>query len=349
MAVIFALLVLLPGMKFAGKGVFFEDNFSVSQTRSLKGLFAVYVVLHHLCTYFADFYPSFYTFKYAGFLMVGGFFLISGYGLMYGVLNKDNYLKGFFKKRVLSILIPYYIINLFYLLARKISGGLTKKYIFMSLFGINLWYVFAILVLYVLFFASFKFFGKKKGIYVIGIFVILYISVMYILYTFFNVSLFGFWWYNSVICFFIGILYCNFKKKIDEFLKNKYFIVITASLFVFALCYYYVCINFNNNTFLTLFAEILCSLIFTVFLLAVTLKVKFGNMMSYICGDLSFELYLSHAIFIFALRCGLDVFGIHFYINSNFLYLLSIILCTALFSYFVHLISKKLHRFLCSE
>ena len=193
MAILIALCVLLPGIKYAGRGEFFDNNFSVMQTRALKGLFAVYVVLHHLCTYFADFYPSFYTFKYAGFLMVGGFFLISGYGLMYGVLNKDNYLSGFFKKRILSILIPYYIINLFYLYARKISGVLTKKYVVMSLFGINLWYVFAILVLYVLFFASFKIFGKKTGVYATGIFVLLYILIMYTLYSKFNVSVLSFW------------------------------------------------------------------------------------------------------------------------------------------------------------
>ena len=44
MAVVVALILLLWGIKYAGKGNYFVDNFPVSQTRALKGIFAIYVI-----------------------------------------------------------------------------------------------------------------------------------------------------------------------------------------------------------------------------------------------------------------------------------------------------------------
>ena len=205
MAVVVALILLLWGIKYAGKGNYFVDNFPVSQTRALKGIFAIYVIFHHLCTYVADYFPSFYAFKCIGFLMVGGFFLVSGYGLMYGQKYKQEYLKSFFKRRLLVILVPYYIIDIFYLIIQKYYGVLTLKYIILSIVGFNLWYIMAIMILYLCFYIAFKFFSHKKGLMLINLFTFAYIAVMFILYKKFNYINLGYWWYNSVICFLIGI------------------------------------------------------------------------------------------------------------------------------------------------
>jgi len=339
MIVIAALILLFAGAKFSKRGEFFENNFSAKETRALKGVFAIYVVFHHLCTYLADFFPSFFAFKYLGFLMVGGFFLISGYGLMYGVINKENYLKGFFKKRILSVLIPYYIINLFYIYANCITGTASKKYIVLSLFGFNLWYVMAIVILYIGFFLSFRLFDVKKGAVSITVFTFLYIAVMLVLYKVYNISSLGFWWYNSCICFVVGIWYCRFKDKITGFIKNNYIYVLSASFLGLVGLYAYICLNYNADTLLLLTLEILCSVVFVLFVLTLTLKMQIGNPVLNICGDLSLELYLSHAIFISAFKGGITAFGKSIIIDNNFLYMIAILVASFIFSYVIHYIS----------
>ena len=346
MIVLIAALVLILKIKYSGNGKFYDDNFSVSQTRAFKGVFAIYVVFHHLCTYLADFFPSFYAFKYIGFLMVGGFFMISGYGLMYGVKNKQNYLKGFFRNRVMSILVPYYIINLFYLYANKISGILTKEYIIGSVFGFNLWYVMAITILYIAFYFSFKLFGNKNGVKVICLSTVSYITIMYILYKFFNCHSLGFWWYNSAICFAIGILYCNFKEKTDTFLKKHYIPLLLVSVIVIIPTYYHTSLHFNDGLISVLLAEILCSVAFSILVLLMSMKFKIANPVLNFCGDISLELYLSHALFIFALRSNISVFGITINITNNLLYLVLILAGSLFFSYVVHWISKFILKYI---
>lgn len=346
MIVLIAALVLILKIKYSGNGKFYDDNFSVAQTRALKGVFAIYVVFHHLCTYLADFFPSFYAFKHIGFLMVGGFFMISGYGLMYGVKNKPNYLKGFFSNRILTILVPYYIINIFYLYANKITGQLTKEYIIGSLFGFNLWYVMAITILYIAFYFSFKVFGNKHGVKSISLSTLAYIVVMYILYKFFNRYLLGFWWYNSAICFAIGILYCNFKNKADSLLKKHYipFLLFTVALIVPTYCY--TSLHFNDGTTSVLLAEILCSMAFSGLVLLLSIKFQIGNPVLNLCGDLSFELYLSHALFIYALRSNISIFGITLNVKNNLLYFVLILAGSLVFSYVVHWISKFILKYI---
>ena len=342
MIVVIALLVLLAGIKFAGKGSFYEDSFDVSQTRALKGVFAIYVIFHHLCTYLADYFPSFYAFKYLGFLMVGGFFLISGYGLMYGVMNRQNYLRGFFRNRVIAILLPYYIINVFYIYANHLSGALTKKYVILSLFGFNLWYVMAITILYIGFFLCFRFMDKKYGIWCISVFVYLYIKVFYVLFVYLLKPAFGYWWYNSVICFAIGIWYCYKKDKIDRFLQRHYKLMLSAFIAVMVPTYWFTCLHFNERIPFLLTAEVLCSTAFAFAVIMLAMKAKAGNPVLNFCGYLSFELYLSHAIFIFALRSNVKLLGITLNVTNNFLYLVLILLCTLIFSYVVHWVSGKI-------
>ncbi|MBQ6907011.1 MAG: acyltransferase [Clostridia bacterium] len=346
MAIIAGLIVLLFGIRYSGKNGFFDNNFSVSETRALKGLCAIFVVFHHLCTYMADFYPSFYAFKYIGFLMVGGFFMISGYGLTYGIINKLDYLKGFFKKRMVSVIIPFYIINIFYIFANHYTKTLTYKYIISSVFGLNMWYVFTIMVMYTGFYFCFKFFDIKKGTIIITAYTFLYIAVMLVLFRIFKFDMFGYWWYNSVICFPLGILYCVYKSYADNFFKKHYHYLLAAAFAVTACLYIFICNNFNENILTVLFAEIICSAAFALFTVLLSFKLQIGNKVLNICGDLSLELYLSHALFIFAFKSDMSFWGISFYIQNNFLYLIMILVSTFAFSWIVHKISGKIIAFI---
>ena len=47
-----------------------------------------------------------------GFISVTIFFMLSSYGLKYSLDYKENYLKNFWKNRILTLLIPFWIINI---------------------------------------------------------------------------------------------------------------------------------------------------------------------------------------------------------------------------------------------
>ena len=106
MIIILMAAVILAGIKLAPKKSFFENSFSIDQTRALKGLFAIVVMFHHLYGYLVWHFQSLQYFKNLGYLMVGGFFLISGYGLMYGVMKKQNYLRDSSVKEFFLLLFP---------------------------------------------------------------------------------------------------------------------------------------------------------------------------------------------------------------------------------------------------
>ncbi len=335
MIIFISILILIIGSKISGTGEFYEDNFNLIHTNALKGLCAIYVVFHHLCTYFADIYPSFYFFECIGFLMVGMFFFISGYGLMFGVKNKANYLKNFFTKRLLTILIPYYIINLFYIYAKHFIGVLDAKYIVLSIFGYHLWYVMAIIIMYIGFYLCFKIF-KQKGIIAITAYTALYIVIMYVLNRFYGKSDLGLWWYNSIPCFVLGMWYCNYKALINGFFKKHYLTFIITTTVIFCLTMYYTISKYGDSTLSLLLTEIVCSAAFSIFIILLSMKMQMGNKLLNICGKLSFELYLSHALFIFFLRSNINILGYTVYLSNNMLYLVAILVGTFVFSYAVH-------------
>ncbi|MBQ8300613.1 MAG: hypothetical protein IJX57_01420, partial [Clostridia bacterium] len=145
--VAFIVFMLIWKIRFAKKGAFFENYFSVDETGSIKGMCAVLILLSHLCVTFAEDFSGFLLFKNVGAIMVGGFFFVSGYGLEYSVLNKENYLRDFFSKRFLPLAVTYYTVNLFYIYA----SDMTTSDIVKSLLGYNgnLWFVMAIGIFYI--------------------------------------------------------------------------------------------------------------------------------------------------------------------------------------------------------
>ncbi|MGN0107517.1 MAG: acyltransferase family protein, partial [Hominilimicola sp.] len=239
--VLFVAFMLSWRTKIARKGKFFDNYFSVDQTHSIKGMCAVFILLSHVCMYLAETFPSLFLFKYVGAIMVAGFFLVSGYGLQYGVMNKDNYLKGFFSKKMMSLAVPYYIINFFYIT----TNHMDLRSIILSLFGYNLWFMMAIVIFYTGFFLCNKIFGKKWASTAMTLFVIGYIIVM-------NRLHFGFWWYNSSLAFAAGIWICKLKESFTAFFAKKWGVKTLILIAVFAASYAWYCMYNHRETLLML-------------------------------------------------------------------------------------------------
>ena len=349
MLVLIIAVLMLIGIKTAPKGEFFKDGFSVSQTKALKGVFALTVIFHHL--YGTGLSPLLGTdvFKELGFLAVGGFFLISGYGLTYGVYNKKNYLRGFFIKRILAIVIPYYVIDSVYIVMRYLSEDdkeAFKIYLKESLLGIEMWFVSVMVFLYVLFRVSFIGHEKRKNKHLSPLLLTFLTLAYVVLFTLTQQTghnlLYGCEWNDTVLCFTVGMWYCILKERLAPFLMKHYYVFTAVIAVLFAVSFVLVMklppyVWPTSPYRLTL--RIAASVLFCGAVLLLSMKIKLGNKVINACGDLSFELYMSHAIFIKVFRYGtVWLFGhyVPLVIENDFVYVAAILVASFVFSFVIH-------------
>ena len=328
--IVLSLFMLLWRAKIAGKGEFFDNYFPVSQTRSIKGICAVFILFSHMCPYLGDTFTALFTFKYVGAIMVAAFFLVSGYGLQYGIMNKENYLKGFLGKRMLSIAVPFYIINIFYI----VSGPMDTKSILISLTGYNVWFVMAIAIFYAGFYICNRLLSKNVAMVAITVFTLLYMLVMNRLHM-------GFWWYNSCLLFPAGIWLCRYSGAFVKFFKKHCLLKTLLLVAVVVICYAYYCIHSGMaDTSLTMLAmSVLTTVSFGVMLAVLSMKVQLKNPILDFFGDMSLEIYLTHALWIGLLRSEFCLNLAPAFFGNDVVYLVGILVGTIVMSMLSHKVS----------
>lgn len=167
------------------------------------------------------------------YLFVSPFFFFSGYGLTYSLQNKEKYLDTFIQKRFPQIIVPYIVMLLLVgLLIFVLTGNsIYSSFIFnFDAFPYH-WFVFQLLAFYLIFFISFVCFKK----YVLVVISILMYSSMVLLATFtapfYNLPTIYF--AQGTWAFLLGIMWCLFAVKINNFTKKKYLPLFTALLILF--------------------------------------------------------------------------------------------------------------------
>lgn len=251
------------------------------------------IVLHHLSQRVKVSGP-FVIMGYIGFILVAVFFFISGYGLSYGMRNKQNYLEGFFRKRLFPVLIPYWIVNtiniIFYLCKGKVFTPI--QYV-LSYIGFDIitgtWFVTSILVLYFIFWLAYK---SKKSDMIFGLCLIGYcvICIRLELHTSYTASIAG---------FFLGVIWSKIDKRIITWIREKYctklFFVLGAfgTLFVGRL---YLSVQGLDNEIIQLIFRNFVSVLFILSMISITQKVRFMSIILEWLGNISYELYLVHYI-----------------------------------------------------
>lgn len=185
-----------------------SQTFSLSKetSLSLKGIFCIGIVLHHLAqrTSIGFLQPL----CSAGTFLVAGFFFLSGYGLMAQLQEKGSgYLAGFSRRQIGKVALPYALVTIFYALCFFAAGmGSSPLSILHSLFSGDpfvpfSWYALAIM----LFYAAFALCFSRTDSPAAGIFrFLLFLSG----YTLLCLALgFGEWWYLSCPGFLLGMLF----------------------------------------------------------------------------------------------------------------------------------------------
>ena len=297
-----------------------EDNaafLTPEQSRTIQAAACIGVILHHLTQRAA--YRGPVTFFYdAGFLFTGLFFLTSGYGLMISVREKPGYLKGFLRKRLPAVLVPFWVINLIGLLSEWAVHGnhdsaLTAFCRVAGLFLINShsWYIIEIVCLYLIFYLLFRLISNQDLALIL-----LNIAVgLLVWYSFLQGHaqdgskthwFRGEWWYNSTIAFIPGLWYARFWDKVNHFFRKYSLVLLPVFAGAFLISFraavravriygYYQGVRSAEITYA---CQTAASLTFCVFVLLLNTRIRLGNRALTFVSGLRMELFLIHGYFV---------------------------------------------------
>ena len=358
-------LLLLWGAKFYGKGKWNEEFMTLSQTKMIQGFLAICILFHHAAqkTCASWLHPLFVVHGLDFFVEIGHFFVAvflfcSGYGLYKSVRSKENYLQGFVKKRVLPIIVAFYVTAIIFTIVRALMGQkMDLPQVLRYLSGVqlsnpNAWYVVAIPIFYLGFYLSFRFI-KKEGWAIAGTGFAVFLYVLLGTFTNHNDYLMcGEWWYNTAHMFMVGILFAKFEKGIIERVKKHYIIHLVVGLVAVPLLYRWSghmlgIFSYYGETWgapdtvfrrwMSLLSQVISTTSFVWAVLLLNLKCKLGNPALKFMGTITLEFYLIHGVFI-------ELFGYSFqdlvpslhYIRNVALYVLVLIACTVPSAYLLH-------------
>ena len=238
-------IALFWQMKPAPRGELFDNSFPLSVSKGLQGFLALQIFVHHVFVFLsirdvdADQLRIFST---IGVWLIGFFFFCSGYGLITSLHTKQDYLKGFLVKRVLIVLVPFFLCNYAYMSVELLRGmQFSTLELIASFFGVllmnsQMWFAVEIMLLYIVFFLLFTYIKKEK----ICVMIIVALTAMITLIGMLNTRpsclsnwFWGEWWYNTTPLFVVGMLAAMTKDRLNELVKKHY---------CFALCGSFVCL-----------------------------------------------------------------------------------------------------------
>ncbi len=356
--------ILVAGVKKAKKGEIHEDFLSLKVTKGIQGFAAVGIMLHHLAQNATEFgnvskgligiYNDF------GVIFTAIFFFFSGYGLYTSLKEKPDYLNHFFRKRLSSVLVPFYMANTIYAVFFLIFSGeklsaldLVAVFTGWLLLNNNLWFIVEIVFLYVGFYIFFKFIKNKNiACFAMAAYIFIMVAVALLLgHDYETISagrwFHGEWWYNTTWTFFIGLMIARFKDKIVNMVKKKYPAFLIGSIAVFFILwfnslymmgrygYYYEDVDYPGyfEKFMSLIAQCPAAIAFVLMLLIISMKLKFSNKVLDFLGKISIELFLIHHMY-------LVIFGT--LIENNVLFFICVYAGSILTAILLHFVDGKI-------
>lgn len=368
--------VIFWGAKCCKRHEWNDEYTSLSQTKILLGIQAILIPLHHMaqksCAPWHE--PRYIVhgldvFVPVGHLLVAAFFFCSGLGLFKSLKTKKDYLHGFVLKRIVPLIIAFYLSEFIYTGMRLLIGEKMKALdVICYLLGVHManmngWYVVAIVLFYFLFHLAFRT-CKKENTAILWMFIaaVAYAAGGSFLGHWHEWWMGGEWWYNSIILFPLGLLFAKHEEKITAFFKKAYPVLLPLSvagtfglhfLSVWAQDVWGYYGEYWNDPLLIPHRLMCCSvqwvlcIFYVLSWFLILLKIKLGNKLLALAGSKTLELYLMHGMFV-------ELFGYDFlekipslhYIKNVPLYILVVFACaiplTAVYSF----VWKKLLKLL---
>ena len=323
-------LLLFLGSKPSKNHEWQEEPLSLDKAKMIQGFAAIAIIIHHLSQELVEQADAIGFFDGLGVLFVGIFFFFSGYGLYTSLKTKENYLKGFLKKRMVTILVPFYICILVFTVAAFISGKrftplqLLAVLSGWSLINMHMWYIVEIAILYLAFFLIYRLIkNRTAATAVMAVFVIAMMTGSFLLCHGKDMTCSywfqGEWWYNTSLLFVIGIIFSKHSDLIRKIARKAYPVLLPVTAVLTVLLGYQTRYMLRTYSYWSetpgkdpayldkircLSFELPWVIVFVCFLLLIMMKVRFGNPVLKFLGSISLELYLIHNLFLTGLRDG---------------------------------------------
>lgn len=309
---------------------FNNGNITLTQNinQQLQGLFIVVVILHHISQKM-EVSSYMQIFHNVGYLVVGGFFFISGVGLSKSLKLKEDYLQGFLYKKIMRVFMPFFIINL--LTVAVLNHNHTFSFLTsiqylvgLKLIDNTLWFIETIMLFYLFFYISFIKRKNFNSIVMVTFSVLSYIVLARYLGN-------GPWTYISSLCFLLGIYYISYEQYVNTFIANYFFTLLISSLVLFALFF----ILEKKLHFIVSVLTFLTPVIFVIFVFILFLKFQPMGLVFNLIGKISLEMYLLHMKILL-------IFSYFTYLNSG-LWIISYFTSLALASYMFSKLNSNLY------
>ena len=280
-------ILLLEKSKIFKKSTYNDRYLSKNNTDAFKGLSVVIIIIHHLSLFLVNNGIFKTIFSRMGGLAVSIFLILSGYGLMFQFIRKkDGYFKGYLKTKILRLYLIFVCANIISTLISNIF--LNSKYSIMDVIkssllmnfadGRVLWFVAVILYFYVIFYISFKFNNNNIAILImfgsVGVWIIVNVFLHH-----------GAWFYNTSICFPLGVIVAKYNEQIFRVFKKYYLslLAVAVALFLFSMFLY---IKGKDNL------QFIIPVVFIILILLILMKVDLKSKSLVFMNSISFEFYL---------------------------------------------------------
>ena len=216
------------------------------QTSVIMAILAFLVIIHHVSV--SIFSEQLYgkmlkPFEYVGVFCIGFFQFLLGYGAMWE--REEQKLNGFVRKKVVPVLISFFFCSYAYMIVTQIMGArYSSVRLITAFFGITLlndqmWFAVEVILLYLLFYVVYKnITDLRKANTVFLIVVLAFMTGSFFLGHYKGQGItnwfFGEWWYNTTLCFFLGMLYEQNQEKLESVMQKNYakIIICVSMLFV---------------------------------------------------------------------------------------------------------------------
>lgn len=303
--IIFLLILLvisLINIRISPKNDYFKNDYLCkNQTTSIKGIFAILIVLVHSLSYIElnnnivnSLYSAFLTSLNQ--LLVACFFFYSSYGIAESFKKNDTYFTTFPLNRIFRTLLTYDFFALFYIIYYVIIGSTNYNWVLSLLtitsLGNGNWFIFAILISYIIVYIGFLIFKNLKHITSFS-FIMTFIYSISICIIMKYKGLPYNYYINTIFCFPFGLLFSLNKEKIEQFVFEKKHYITT---FIIVFCIFiitYILQRFVLQSIDPLFLTYnLCSISFMSLIILFNAKVKLYNRIIHFLGKYSFGIYL---------------------------------------------------------
>lgn len=345
-------LILLPGASLRpSDGKPFFDRVVCKE---FQGFLAVFVMFHQTVITLdhfgvkSDQMSPFFDYYFYGILAVSFFFFCSGFGLIKRWLTDPSYLQGFMKRRIFTVLVPFFICNYIYLtdaIIGNIQNGKSFGFIevicsFFGLYLINnqMWFAVEIMILYVLFRIVFSRVKKPLTGILIMTGLVLVLMVIGLLSGHSDSSVMSYWfkgewWYNTIFMFPLGMFYAYKEERINKVFRSAFTSILIASAVLFVIVDYIHRGLIEKHIFWSEFdgakhpildkisgvgVEAVFEILFLILILALISRFKFGNPVLKFLGKISLETIMLNYLICLKLYFIYKRFGIYAYLAAVF-------------------------------